>query len=55
MNVSETVSEIGLVLLHFRIISKMIKTLGFHNNTHLPDLQSLNVSSSGVFRTLSNI
>ena len=37
------------------IIGKTIKTLGFQNNTHLLDQSSLNVSSSGVFRTLSNI
>ena len=37
------------------IIGKTIKTLGFYNNTHLFDQSSLNVSSRGVFRTLSNI
>ena len=37
------------------IIGKAIETLGFHNNTHLLDQSSINVSSRGVFRTLSNI
>ena len=37
------------------IIGKTLKTLGFQNYTHLLDLSSLDVSSRGVFRTLSNI
>ena len=55
MNVSKTVSGIVLVLLWFCIIGKTIKTLGFHNITHLLDLSSLDMSFRGVFRTLSNI
>ena len=35
MNVLETVCGIVLVLLWFRIIGKIVKTLVFHNNTHL--------------------
>ena len=44
-----------LFCLVFRIIGKTIKRLGFHNNKHLLHLSSLDVSSRGVFRTLSNI
>ena len=55
MNVSKRVCEIALVLLCFRIIGKNIKTLGFHNNTHLLDLSGLDVLSRGVFRTLLKI
>ena len=35
MNVLETVCGIVLVLLWFRIIGKIVKTLVFHSNTHL--------------------
>ena len=55
MNVSKTVCGIVLVLLWFRTIGKTIKTLGFHNNTHLLDQSNLDMSPRGVFRTLSNI
>ena len=44
-----------LILLWFQVIGKIIKTLDFHNNNYLLDLSSLDVSSRGVFRTLSNI
>ena len=45
MNVSKTVCGIILVLLWFQIIGKTIKTLGFHNKTHLHDLSSFDVLS----------
>ena len=54
MNVSKIVCGIVLVLPWSRIIDKTIKILGFHNNRYLLDLPSLDVSSRGVFRTLSN-
>ena len=41
------------LLLWFQIVGKNMKALGFHNNTHLVDLLSLDVSSRCVFRTLS--
>ena len=53
MIVSVTMRTIVLILLWFRITK--LKALGFHNDTHLFDQSSLDVSSRGVFRTLSSI
>ena len=54
MNVSKPACRIVLVLLWFCITDKTIKTLGFHNNTHLLDQSSFGVLTRGIFKTLSN-
>ena len=55
MTLSKTVCGIALVLLWFRIIGQTKKTLGFHNNSHLLDVWSLDASSRCLFRKLPNI
>ena len=42
-------------LRHSNVISKTIKIFGFNNNTHLFDMSSLDVLSTSVLRTLSNV
>ena len=48
MNVSKLVCGIVLVLLWSWIIGKTIKTLAFHDNTHLPDQSRRDASCRGV-------
>ena len=42
-------------LRHINVISKTIKIFGFNNDTHLFDMSSLDVLSTSVLRTLSNV